>query len=60
MIASFFKSVSKGRWIYVAVIVVGCLGWKLFGTATWQAALSLMLFCICIPIVLDAFVRRSD
>jgi len=54
------KSVSRGRWIYIGAVVAGCLLWKFIGPAEWRAALSLMVFLICIPVVLDAMVRRSD
>jgi len=46
--------------MYVGAVVAGCLLWKFLGPAAWQASLSLMVFLICVPVVLDAFVRRSD
>ena len=51
--------ISKGRWIYVGAVVLGCLGWLVFGGAGWKDAGSLAVFLVCAPVALDFMIRRK-
>jgi len=54
-----WMGISKGRWAYVGAVVLGCLAWRLFGSAQWKDAGSLAVFLICAPIALDFMIRRK-